>query len=289
MDLDLSHVLENTRKGQWSVHEFDWDAPLQGAEGLTKDELRQAGLMILFTAGLERQAAKIFGLCAKHVSDKTAKQIYEFFERDENRHAEAEILMARRYGVEWKDLPLPTRLMFETMKLQWVNPTQVLHELTSAQIVFFEIGLDALLIPALKRTVNDPLQAEVFRRIDIDESRHLAMDYWLLERRGQGLEPSLDKMERSDLWRFVPFAIAGAFGFRAMTRTAGDFIRKMNGPENQKRFWNRVDAIPERAPSAPKLRLYRQGLRIQKDLQRMMGRSVGLRPFDHQSSPSARA
>ena len=64
--------------------------------------------MVLFTAGLERQAAKIFELNAHYITDKRAKQIFELFAIDENRHAEAEIRLARRLGVRWKDLPLAT-------------------------------------------------------------------------------------------------------------------------------------------------------------------------------------
>ena len=287
MDLDLSHVLEATKKGQWSVHEFDWDTPLQGGDTLTADEKRQAGLMILFTAGLEMQAAKIFGLCAEYVGDKHARQIYELFERDENRHAEAEILMAKRYGVTWKDLPLATKWLFEALKLQWVAPSRVLHEMTSTQIVFFEIGLDSLLIPALKATVSDPLQAEVFRRIDVDESRHLAMDYWLLERRGTGAEPSRDRFGARDILRFAPFSLFMMAGFTAVAREAGDFIRKMNGPENQKRFWGRIGSIPDKAPAAPNLRLYRQGVQMQKFLQRTMRRAVGMKPVSPQEPARA--
>lgn len=277
-DIDLDHVLEATRKGQWSIDDFDWSRPLEGAEHLARQELWDAALMIVFTAGLERQAAKIFGLCAKYVDDPRAKEIYRLFEIDETRHADAEMLMAKRYGVGWKDLPLPVRVMFRYLRGNFERPTQDLYEFTSAQIILFEIGLDAILIPALKTMISDPLQAEVFRRIDIDESRHLAMDYWLLERRGLKIEEMGNPYGRITLagapevvrrltrsWRRIMTGmVLLPFGFTTMFRTAMTMTKRMVDPDRQEKYWNRVNAVPERAPHAMNLPQYRMGVEFQK-------------------------
>lgn len=280
-EIDLDHILEATRKGQWDVHDFDWSRPLEGAENLSKQELRDAALMIVFTAGLERQAARIFALCADYVDDPRAKAIYRLFERDETRHADAEMLMARRYGVGWKDLPLPVRIMFRYLRGNFENPTRDLYEFTSSQIILFEIGLDAILIPALKTMMNDPLQAEVFRRIDIDESRHLAMDYWLLERTGRSIA-SINpggKLTAKDIptvavglarsWRRIMTGLVLLpMGFTTMFRHARTMSRRMVQPERQEKYWNRVKAVPDRAPHAMNIPQYRMGVNFQKQIMR---------------------
>ncbi|MCB0221514.1 MAG: hypothetical protein KDH09_17585 [Chrysiogenetes bacterium] len=274
MDLDLEHVLDRTRKGQWSVHEFDWDTPLQGADHLSEQEKREMALMILFTAGLEIQAARIFELCARYVTDKTAKQIYELFGIDERRHAEAEILMARRLGTEWEDLPLATRAMFKFQDVLWQSPTRLLHEFTSTQIILFEIGLDALLIPALKE-IDDPLQKEVFRRIDVDESRHLAMDYWLLQRKAEGVDIELRKPTTLQRLRMAPMMVFMPMGFVAVARNAKSMQARMRSPERVANYWNRVNHVTDKAPGAMNLKLYRMGVKMQEQMQRMMGRVSG--------------
>ncbi len=284
-DIDLDHVLEATRKGQWSVDDFDWNQPLKGIEGLSERELRDAALMIVFTAGLERQAAKIFALCAKYVDDPRAKEIYRLFELDETRHADAEMLMAKRYGVGWKDLPLETRLMFRYLRGNFEKPTQMLYEFTSAQIILFEIGLDAILIPALKTMISDPLQAEVFRRIDIDESRHLAMDYWLLERRGLEIEarnpggkvdlPAAALQIARSGGRLLGGMVFVPLGFTTAFRHAMTMARRMVDPARQEKYWNRVQAVPERAPHAMNLPQYRMGVNMQKSIMAYNRRMAG--------------
>ncbi len=279
-DIDLDHVLEATRKGQWSVDDFDWSTPLKGTEGLSKEALHDAALMIVFTAGLERQAAKIFALCAEYVDDPRAKEIYRLFEKDETRHADAEMLMAKRFGVGWKDLPLSVRFMFSFLRGNFEKPNQQLYDFTSSQIILFEIGLDAILIPALKALVNDPLQAEVFRRIDIDESRHLAMDYWLLERKGLKIEesgnpggkitwdnvPGIARQSLRSWQRILGGMVILPFGFTSMFRTAKTMAVRMAQPERQEKYWNRVNAVPERAPHAMNIPQYRMGVDFQKQI-----------------------
>ncbi|MEW6776210.1 MAG: hypothetical protein AB1405_07945 [Bdellovibrionota bacterium] len=275
--MDLRRVLAATRKGQWSIHEFDWDAPLQGVGGLSKRELREAGLMIVFTAGLEFQAAEIFRLCAHFVSDKQARQIYELFVIDEIRHAQAELLLAKRYGVGWKDLPFVTRLMFRGLRGMWEPPNRLIHEFTSAQIVLFEIALDSLLIPALKSRIKDPLQDEVFRRIDLDESRHLAMDYWLLERKGRGVDIVSGRPSPADYRRLLPVLPLTPVGFAALSREAKTMQRQINKPEQMEKYWARVKAIRERAPLAASLPTFKRGVKMQRELQRAMMTLAGIK------------
>lgn len=277
MNLDLDHMLAQARKGQWSVDELDWDVPLAGAESLSAAERHEAGLALVFTAGLERQAARIFRLAAHFADDERARAIYQLFDADELRHAEAEVRLARRYGVGWADLPMPTRLMFQAMSADLERVDRGLHEFTAATIVLFELALDAILIPTLKEGARDPLQDEVFERIDRDEARHLAMDYWLLDRKGQvflaaGREGGLDRLlgRRSLARRIYGRAqLTAGFGvtlmaFAAMKPVMGSLHRKVTEPATVRRYLARVDAIPRRAQAALAHPMFRSGLAGQR-------------------------
>ena len=277
MNLDLDHMLAQTEKGQWSVDELDWSAPLAGAGSLSPGERREAGLALLFTAGLERQAARIFRLAAHFADDERARAIYGHFDVDELRHAEAEIRLARRYGVTWNDLPLPTRAMFKAMSADLERNDRGVHEFSAATIVLFELALDGILIPTLKESVRDPLQDEVFKRIDQDEARHLAMDYWLLDRKGQifqaaGRDGGLDHLlgRRSLPRRILGRAqLAAGFSvtlmaFAAMKPVMGSLHRKVTEPAVVRRYLARVNAIPRRAQAALAHPMFRSGLAGQR-------------------------
>lgn len=298
MDLDLDRMLENTRRGQWSVDDFEWSQPLRGAEGMSARERREAGLALIFTAGLERQAARVFDLCAEYIDDPRAQQIYRLFADDERRHAEAELRLAARYGVGWKDQPLPVRWMFKTLARNWDTRNRGLHEMSASTILLFELALDTLLIPALKERVDDPVQAAVFRRIDLDESRHLAMDYWLLDRKGayfQGrelgevLEAELGPFSRWDKvkarYRLYRTLVAFLVGFGANAVQMRALREAFNDPARIKKYLARVDAVPAKAPLAMQAPAFRTGLRGQRIIMQTMGRLTGVK-LDPTPTPS---
>jgi len=273
MDLDLDRMLRLTRRGQWSIEDIDWHRPLAGAEQMDPIERRDAGLQLLFTAGLERQAAKIFLLCAEYIDDQRAAEIYQLFYQDELRHAEAEIRLAARYGVGWNDLPPPSRWMFRQMDKIFIRPGRGHHEVTSATILLFELALDTLLIPALKEQTSDDVQAEVFRRIDQDESRHLAMDYWLLDRKGgqyagQDLDAVIEEtMGPRTRWqrlrgKYILYRsfISLLVGMGAMGLKTRSLRKKLMAPERVEQYLSRVRKVPERAPRAMEVPAYRMGL-----------------------------
>ncbi len=283
MELDLDRVLAATRAGQWSVDELDWSQPVQGAEHLGPADRRSLGLALVFVAGLEEQAARVFALCADYVDDPRAQEIYRLFAEDERRHAEAERRLAARFGVSHRDLPRAARWMFHSLAGNFDPPTRGVHEVSSATILLFELGLDTLLVPALRDKVADPLQEEVFRRIDRDESRHLAMDYWLLDRKGAefGGRPLAEVLgggqprtlreritTRYILWRTM---VAFLVGFAANGIAMRDFARDVQDPERLRRYQRRVEDVPRKAPRALDATAYRMGLKGQRIIFKLMG------------------
>lgn len=287
MGVNLDRMLVAVRAGQWSVDDFDWSEPLQGADEMSRRERREAGFALLFTAGLERQAARIFDLAAEYADDDRARQIYRYFADDERRHAEAETRLAARYGVAHSDLPLPLRWTLATLGKNFDEPNRGLHELTSATVVLFELALDTLLIPALKERVGDPLQSAVFRKIDIDESRHLAMDYWLLDDKAalyehRSLQDLIEEeqgpitLRRRVVGRFkltrAFVALVVGFGTTAVVMPS---MRRAVTEEKFAKYLERVDDIPKKAKKALSVPTFRMGMKGQRMIVDMLLRLEG--------------
>ena len=268
MDLDLDRMLEAVQAGQWSIDALDWSQPLAGADRLDARTKREAGQALVFTARLERQAARIFALAADFADDPRAAAIYRWFAIDERRHADAEVKLAARYGVREDDLPRVLDWSMRVLESNFDHPERGLHELSSASIILFELALDSLLVPSLKDLTDDPLQARVFRLIDLDESRHLAMDYWLLDRKGEayagrdarsilsGDRPPkpLDKLRGRWALARTLLAMLAAFGTTTVTMPV---MRKAAEGGRMERYLARVAAIPKKAPHALELATFR--------------------------------
>lgn len=188
-ELNLDRMLRAISEGQWSADELDWSAPIQGLEAMSATDRQCLAHCLLFVSGLERLGSEAFRITAEQETDARAKAIFQLIALDEDRHADVEVRIAERLGYAKDSLPRVVRCFFRIAKhdLATTSPhtRRLVHENISTQIVLFELGLDSFFTPLLKEHLRDPLHDEVVRRIELDESRHLAMDYWLLERRGR--------------------------------------------------------------------------------------------------------
>ncbi len=253
MALNLDHLLETSKKGQWSPGDLDWDTPLQGAERLSRRERDLLGLVLLFTAGVEKLGAHAFRVNARNSHDPVVRELFEIIAGDEDRHAEAETRLAGRLGVEWEELPpflrLSFRLLSRDLRRLQGKRSRIFHEIVGTQIILFELGLDALWSPTIKEMLQDPFQNEVIRLIDRDEARHLAMDYWLLEQKGQGYQRT--RLSARKILRNLPVrlqsAAIGMAAFLVFFWTVRDLDIKSERFDD---YWNRVLAIREKAPNS---------------------------------------
>jgi len=183
---NVRNILEISNKSKWSVDDFNWDQPL--SDDLDDKTKKVLVIAFLYISGIERLGAAAFRIHARNVDSKDAAKLFEIFAEDEERHADAELAMAKRLGVQWKDLPWTARRMFKLLQkdIESLPDKEIgrwLHNVNCSSIMFFEFGLDAIVLPILKEMTNDKLQNQVWEKIDKDESRHLAMDYWLIENR----------------------------------------------------------------------------------------------------------
>lgn len=185
MQLDLIAMRDKIRDSQWALDDFDWDAP--GRESVTENPELYARLKT-FMADLmwiEHVGARGFAAMARKAPDDTLREIYTWFHAEEQRHANAEMALMRRWGMlDGDELPEPNiniRLVVEW--LEAYADDMPLGALGSV-IPMLEITLDGALCKFLLDTVEDPLCHEVFRSINADEARHLGVDFHVLEMLG---------------------------------------------------------------------------------------------------------
>lgn len=281
--VNLDTLLEVAKRNQWSVHDFDWHSPIADDIAKTRKQRKLLGRMLLMTAGFERLGVDAFMNHAKHSDDKVAKTIFQLIALDEQRHADAEVELAKRLGVKWRDLPFPVRAMFKQFSrdIRRAGRTPVsrlLHEFGASGIPIAELALDTLLLPTLKKMSDDPLLMEVFKLIDRDEARHIAMDYWLLEEKGKarksGLKAKRSQNGKKYSYPFRPlslgFAVVGLVSFAWSVRET-----PMGGDEFVA-YWDRLLSVDAKAPHSMEVKSFRVSVDFMKSAVDFFGKRPAL-------------
>ncbi|MDX1496329.1 MAG: ferritin-like domain-containing protein [Salinisphaeraceae bacterium] len=187
MQIDLEKMLEKIRGTQWALADFDWDAP--GRELVTENEELWPKLKEFMAdlTWIEHVGARGFAALAKNAPNDTLKQIYTYFHAEEQRHANAELALMRRWGMlEDGEIPEPNTNL--RLAIEWLD-THADHvplEALASIIPTLEVALDGALCKFLLETVDDPLCHEVFEKINADEARHLGVGFHVLEMQGHG-------------------------------------------------------------------------------------------------------
>ncbi len=185
--MDLQRMLERCRRGQWNVEDFDFTGKPIALSRFDEIEICQAFTNLIY---VERIAGLTFLELSRKVQDPNLKAIYESFHTDEVRHSVAVAKLADYFNVhDYKiytpDQRLTMLIRYITRTIQEINPA-----FASAMVTLGELVLDVALLRAVNDYVDDPLSRAVIEKINQDESRHIAMDFYLMEEFGkQEAEP----------------------------------------------------------------------------------------------------
>jgi hypothetical protein len=186
MAYDFAAMLQTIKDKQWSLADIDWDAP--GAETVT-DELRAK--MAPFMADLvwiEHVGARGFASLAKKAPTPEIHEIYRYFHAEEQKHANAELALMKRWGMLDADGAMPEPNINVKMAIKVLDDYGDSLPLSglATLIPLLECALDGALVKFLLDSVDDPVCHEVFRHINSDESRHIAVDFQVLDLIGSG-------------------------------------------------------------------------------------------------------
>ncbi len=176
--MDLQRMLERCERDQWSVAELDWAKP---PRPMSQDD--EMAIVQLFTdmSAIERLAGALFVEQRKRVKDPTLKAIFGTFVRDEVRHSQAAMMLADYYDVRHLKTYAtnPGLVRFAPHFIDAVR--YVSDEVANAYITAGELILDIALLRSINDYVNDDMSHAAMRLINRDESRHIAIDYHMVE------------------------------------------------------------------------------------------------------------
>ncbi|EFQ82465.1 hypothetical protein HMPREF0063_11674 [Aeromicrobium marinum DSM 15272] len=183
MALDLDKTLATIKERQWALADIDWDAP--GADNLSTEQKAKLKDFMADLVWIENIGARGFSAMAKKAPTDTLRDIYTYFHAEEQRHANAELALMRRWGMlEADEVPEPN--INVRLAIEWLDKYADSMSLSvlGTVIPMLEVALDGALVKFLMDEVEDPICHEVFQLINADESRHLAVDFEVLDMLG---------------------------------------------------------------------------------------------------------
>src|SRR5882724_6917405 len=179
MAIDMDAMLNKIKDRQWALADIDWNAP--GAEQITDEQRPQLKAFMADLCWIENIGARGFAALAKKAPTPTIAEIYRYFHAEEQRHANAELALMKRWGMlEDGEVPEPNvniRLAIDWLD-RWADDMPL--SLLGTVIPMLEVALDGALLKFLLEEVLDPVCHQVFEKINNDESRHIAVDFDVL-------------------------------------------------------------------------------------------------------------
>ncbi len=197
MAIDMDAMLAKIKDRQWALADIDWAAP--GAETISDEQRPQLKAFMADLCWIENIGARGFAALAKKAPTPTIAEIYRYFHAEEQRHANAELALMKRWGMlEDGEIPEPNvniRLAIDWLD-RWADDMPL--SLLGTVIPMLEVALDGALLKFLLDEVHDPVCHQVFEKINNDESRHLVVDFEVLDMIGHAkIRRLLDRLRRS--------------------------------------------------------------------------------------------
>ncbi|MEZ4287137.1 MAG: hypothetical protein R3A47_03120 [Polyangiales bacterium] len=176
--MDLQRMLEKCESLQWDIDDLDWSMP---SKALPKE--KEIAVCQYFTdmAGIELLASKLFEVQRDQTDDPTLKAIFDSFVVDELRHCEAALRLAKDYDRHHYRRYERNKALVRFSHWFHQVVTLVSPEIANAYITTGELFLDIALLRSLNDYVNDEMSNAAMELINRDESRHIAMDYYMVE------------------------------------------------------------------------------------------------------------
>ena len=176
--MDLERMLTKCLEQQWKVGDLDFS---RAPRPMSRED--EVSLVQYFTdmTVLERLAGALFREQQRRTSDPTLRAIFQTFVKDEVRHSHAAQMLADHYDVHhYRSYHVsPTLAAFAPHFLRAV--TYLSDDIANAYITTGELILDIALLRSINDFAHDETSEAAMRLINRDESRHIAVDYYMVE------------------------------------------------------------------------------------------------------------
>lgn len=274
--MDLQKMLDKCRREQWRIDDLDWSGK---PREMSKDD--EIAIVQYFTdmAQIERLAGALFREQERKVEDETLKKIFRTFVADEERHAQAAERLAKFYDVH-KYQTYSTNPHLAAFFPRFIETIRFMPpDIANVYITTGELILDVALLRSINDHVNDTMSQRAMDLINRDESRHIAIDYHMVEYySSDNYEKKLASMPKPPLTERARAAkaFAGTLWF------AGPFIRDVffrpmevvdPSGKRMKEAFKRVQLLGEK-PAVRRRPFSKVMLRLQDLYQRPMVRKV---------------
>ncbi|MGH3953604.1 MAG: ferritin-like domain-containing protein [Mycobacterium sp.] len=255
MAMDLDNMLQMIKDKQWALADIDWEAP--GAELIEPELHAKLKPFIADLMWIENVGARGFAALAKKAPTPTLKSIYEHFHAEEQQHANAELALMRRWGMlENDEIPSPSVNVQLVINFLDKYSDGMSLSFLGTVIPMLEVALDGALIKFITDEVKDPIAQEAFKRINSDESRHLAVDFEVMDILGHS---KMRKMltELVGGW-LKPSLLIGLLSYVPLLNKMRDNIVAM-GVDEERLYgaMKRYKSVGERNPNVRRLPMYR--------------------------------
>ncbi len=179
MAVDMDVMLAKIKDRQWALADIDWDAP--GAETISDEFRPKLKAFMADLCWIENVGARGFAALAKKAPTPTLAEIYQYFHAEEQRHANAELALMKRWGM-LEDGEMPEPNVNIRLAIDWLDTyaDDMSLSVLGTVIPMLEVALDGALLKFLLDEVDDPVCHQVFEKINSDESRHIAVDFEVL-------------------------------------------------------------------------------------------------------------
>ena len=255
MAMDLDEMLQRIKDKQWALADIDWDAP--GAELIEPELWAKLKPFMTDLMWIENVGARGFAALARKAPTPTLKSIYEHFHAEEQKHANAELALMRRWGMLENDEVPPPSVNVQ-LAITWLDKFSdgMSLSILGTVIPMLEVALDGALIKFITDEVKDPVAQEVFAKINSDESRHLAVDFEVMDLLGHADIRRL-AVDFVGSW-LNPTLLIGTLAYFPLLNKMRDNIVAMGVSEERlyqtmRRFQN----VGERSEFARRLPMYR--------------------------------
>lgn len=249
-------MLEKVERGQWSLDDIDWDAP--GADRIRPEQFESLRAFMTDLVWIEHVGARGFAALGRQAEDPELRAIYGHFEKEEERHARAELALMQRWGMA-RPGEIPVANINIRLVIAWLDryADTIDFATLTCVIAMLEVALDGALVKFLLDEVEDPLCHTVFEHINRDESRHLAIDFEVMERVGEATSTSNRELLRHLRKSLEPSKIAGALAYIPLLNRMRDNLVAMGLDEERLyRSIRRFEEAGERSPATARSPAY---------------------------------
>jgi hypothetical protein len=217
--MDLRRMLDKCEAGQWRTEDLDWSRP---PPPMSEDKERAVVQYFTDMAGIERLAAALFEEQQLRAEDPVLARILASFVVDEKRHARCAELLAAHYDVR----RLQVYRLNDHLRVFGHHFVEAIRhvsaELATAYVTAGELVLDVALLRSIDGYVDDDMSREAMERINRDESRHIAIDFYMTE---YYASPAYQTWLARQPWRPLRSHVAALWSLAQVFRHARPFFR----------------------------------------------------------------